>query len=95
MRKLPDIWTDHPEIVRDLLREAGFTCGTEPRVLTGRDPEWTCIVDGTSIAGDIYIHRTDTLSSGDGVSAAWAFAILGVLLVVVLCQAWAIVRLKR
>ena len=39
--KMPDIWTHHPEIVRDLLREAGFTCGVEPRILKGRDPDWT------------------------------------------------------
>jgi hypothetical protein len=31
---MPDIWTHHPEIVRDLLREAGFTCGVEPRMKT-------------------------------------------------------------
>ena len=34
---MPDIWTHHPEIVRDLLREAGFTWGAEPRILEGRD----------------------------------------------------------
>jgi hypothetical protein len=31
---------------------AGLTCGVEPRILKGRDPEWTCIVDGKRIAGD-------------------------------------------
>ncbi len=56
---MPDIWTHHPEIVRDLLREAGFTCGVEPRILKGRDPDWTCIVDGKRIAGDIYIHQAE------------------------------------
>jgi hypothetical protein len=91
---MPDIWTEHPEIVRDLLREAGFTCGVEPRVLTGRDPAWTCVLDGTSIAGDIYIHQLDA-ASGRGVSAVWALVVLVVLLVAVACQAFAIVRLKR
>jgi hypothetical protein len=94
VRKMPDIWTEHPEIVRDLLREAGFTCGVEPRVLTGRDPEWTCILDGSSIAGDIYIHHLDA-ASGRGVSTVWALVVLGVLLVAVVCQALVIVRLKR
>ena len=93
-RKLPDIWTEHPEIVRDLLREAGFTCGVAPRVLPGRDPEWTCIIDGSNIAGDIYIHQLDTVP-GHGTPAAWPLAVLGLLLVVVLCQAWAIIRLRR
>jgi hypothetical protein len=92
--KLPDIWTEHPEIVRDLLREAGFTCGVAPRVLPGRDPEWTCIIDGSNIAGDIYIHQLDTVP-GHGTPAAWLLAVLGLLLVVVLCQAWAIIRLRR
>jgi hypothetical protein len=90
---MPDIWTEHPELVRDLLREAGFTCGVEPRVLTGRDPEWTCILDGTSIAGDIYIHHLDAASS-HGVSTLW-LVVLGVLLVAVVCLASVIVRLKR
>jgi hypothetical protein len=93
---LPDIWTEHPEIVRDLLREAGLTCGVEPRILKGRDPDWTCILDGKNIAGDIYIHRADTIL-GVGMAAV-AFALLGVLLVVVIAllwQAWVISRLKR
>jgi hypothetical protein len=49
VRKLPDVWTEHPEIVRDLLREAGVTCGVQPRILQGRNPDWTCIVDGKNI----------------------------------------------
>jgi hypothetical protein len=95
-RKLPDIWTEHPEIVRDLLREAGLTCGVEPRILKGRDPDWTCILDGKNIAGDIYIHQADTIL-GVGIAAV-AFALLGVLLgvvIVLLWQAWVISRLKR
>jgi hypothetical protein len=95
-RKVPDIWTEHPEIVRDLLREAGLTCGVEPRILKGRDPDWTCILDGKNIAGDIYVHQADTIL-GVGMAAV-AFALLGVLLVVVivlLWQAWVISRLKR
>ncbi|NLE81018.1 MAG: hypothetical protein GX610_15830 [Rhodococcus sp.] len=88
---MPDIWAEHPEIVRDLLREAGFTCGTQPRFLPGRDPEWTCTFDGNNIAGDIYIHHLDAVP-GDGAPAVWLLVILGLLLVVVLCQAWAIIR---
>jgi hypothetical protein len=90
---MPDVWTAHPEIVRDLLREAGFTCGVEPRILKGRDPEWTCIVDGQRIAGDIYVHQADTILSA-GI-AALVFGLLGILLLVVLCEAWVIIRLKR
>jgi hypothetical protein len=93
-RKLPDIWTEEPEIVRDLLRGAGFTCGVEPRILPGRDPEWTCIVDGGDIAGDLYIHHVDT-APGHGSAAAWAPVIVGILLVVVVTQAWALIRLRR
>jgi hypothetical protein len=96
VRKLPDIWTQHPETVRDLLREATFTCGVQPRILKGRDPDWTCIIDGKNIGGDIYIHRADTIL-GVGMSTV-AFALLGVLvavLVAALWQAWLIIRLKR
>lgn len=96
MRKLPDVWTEHPEIVRDLLREAGFTCGVEPRILKGRNPDWTCIIDGKRIGGDIYIHQADTIL---GVSmGAVVLVLLGLLVaavVVVLWQARMITRLKR
>jgi hypothetical protein len=93
---LPDVWTKHPEIVRDLLREAGFTCGVDPRILKGRDPDWTCIIDGKRIGGDIYIHQADTIF---GVSmGAVVLVVLGMLVavvVVVLWQARVITRLKR
>jgi hypothetical protein len=90
---MPDIWTHHPEIVRDLLREAGFTCGVEPRILKGRDPDWTCIVDGKKIAGDIYVHQADMILSAG--MAALVFGLLGVLLLVALSEAWVIIRLRR
>jgi hypothetical protein len=96
VRKLPDVWTEYPEIVRDLLSEAGFTCGVAPRVLKGRDPDWTCIIDGQRIGGDIYIHRADTVL---GVSMETvAFTLFGALIVVLLVALWqtrAIIRLKR
>ena len=96
LRKLPDIWTEHPEIVRDLLREAGFSCGVEPRILKGRDPDWTCIIDGQRIGGDIYIHQADTIL---GVSmGAVVFALFGAqiaVLLVVLWQTSVIIILKR
>lgn len=60
---MPDVWTRHPDIVRDLLKEGGFTCGVAPRVLKGRDPAWTCVIDGKRISGDIYIHHVDKLRS--------------------------------
>ncbi len=96
VRKLPDIWTEYPEIVRDLLREAGFSCGVEPRILEGRDPDWTCIIDGQRISGDIYIHQADTIL---GVSlGAAVFALFGALIAVLLVVLWqtrVIISLKR
>jgi hypothetical protein len=90
---MPDIWTHHPELARDLLREAGFTCGVQPRILKGRDPDWTCAVDGKTVAGDIYIHQADTILSAG--MTALVFGLLGVLLLVALCQALVIIRLRR
>ena len=58
---MPDIWTKHPEIVRDLLKEAGFRCGVEGRFLKGRDPAWTCAFDGKAMYGDLYIHHVNEL----------------------------------
>lgn len=60
---MPDVWTKHPDIVRDLLKEGGFKCGVAPRVLKGRDPAWTCVIDGKKISGDLYIHHADKLRS--------------------------------
>jgi len=82
---MPDVWTEHREIVRSLLREAGFTCGSEPRILKGRDPEWTCIVDGNTISGDIYIHSADT-TLGVGTTGLVAASIALLLAVVAACQ---------
>lgn len=58
---MPDVWTKHPDIVRDLLKDAGFTCGVKGRFLQGRDPAWTCIYDGKTMKGDLYIHHADKL----------------------------------
>jgi hypothetical protein len=60
---MPDVWTKHPEIVRDLLKDAGFTCGAEPRFLKPRDPAWTCVYDGPTMKGDLYIHPVSALRS--------------------------------
>ena len=96
VRKLPDIWTEYPEIVRDLLREAGFSCGVEPRILKGRDPDWTCIIDGQRIRGDIYIHQADTiLGVSMGAAMFGLFGALIAVLLVVLWQTWVIISLKR
>jgi hypothetical protein len=96
VRTMPDVWTEYPEIVRDLLLEAGFTCGVEPRILEGRDPEWTCIIDGERMGGDIYIHQADTILglTMETVVAAMFGALIAVLLVV-LWQARVIISLKR
>ena len=94
---MPDIWTERPEIVRDLLQEAGFTCGVEPRILEGRDPAWTCIVDGQRTSGDIYIHRADTIL-GVSMGLTTVLALLGALIAVLLVVLWqtrVIITLKR
>jgi hypothetical protein len=72
---MPDVWTKHPDIVRDLLKEAGFKCGVEGRFLKGRDPAWTCIYDGKTMKGDLYIHHADRLRGdiplgGDSLTAS-------------------------
>jgi hypothetical protein len=72
---MPDVWTKHPDIVRDLLKEAGFKCGVEGRFLKGRDQAWTCIYDGKTMKGDLYIHHVDRLRSdiplgGDSLTAS-------------------------
>ena len=67
---MPDVWTKHPEIVRDLLKEAGFKCGVQGRFLKGRDPAWTCVFDGKAMSGDLYIHHADQLRSERPVDGA-------------------------
>ena len=64
--------------------------------MKGRDPDWTCIIDGQRIGGDIYIHRADTilgLSMGEAVFAL--FGVLIAVLLVVLWQTRVIISLKR
>ena len=105
--EMPDVWTKHPEIVRDLLKEGGFTCGVEPRVLKGRDPAWTCIIDGKRIRGDIYIHHVDKLRSergaqdtplavhaGMGVVGDWTLPVIVLLVALVVGQWLAMTRLR-
>ena len=98
---MPDIWTKHPDIVRDLLKEAGFRCGVEGRFLKGRDPAWTCAFDGKTMYGDLYIHHVDQLRSerpldnAPGPSKAalgefgdWSIPILALLLGVAVARRW-------
>ena len=101
---MPDIWTKHPEIVRDLLQVGSFKCGVEPRVLKGRDANWTCIVDGKAMSGDLYVHHVEEILKGptaverpQGMDSigGWEFIVLGVLLAIILGQSWAIRRLRR
>lgn len=100
---MPDIWTKHPEIVRDLLKEGGFKCGVEPRILKGRDPNWTCIVNGKKLGGDLYIHRVEEIlktppavepSGWSAMLGGWEFVLWGILLAIIVVQTWAIRRLK-
>ena len=90
---MPDIRTHHPDVVRDLLEQGGFRCGVEPRILEGRDPAWTCVVDGEDVSGDIYIH--DAGSGGVQLTELIAWGGLAVLAVVALLEAWMIVRLRH
>lgn len=75
---MPDVWTKHPDIVRDLLKEGGFKCGVAPRVLKDRDPAWTCIIDGKKLSGDLYIHHVATLKSELGPPDAPASMLAGI-----------------
>jgi hypothetical protein len=89
---LPDGTTPHPAIVRSLLDAGGFHCGVQPRILEGRDPNWTCIIDGQTISGDIYIHQQ---GSGASRSDILIWGGLAVLTIIVLIQAWIIFRQRR
>ena len=59
----PDIWTKHPEIVREVLQKAGFKCGVKPTILPekGKDierkPEWTCRFEWTGGYAEFYIPQ--------------------------------------
>jgi len=90
---VPDIYTDHPDIVRGLLAEGDFTCGVEPRLLEGRDPAWTCVVDGERLSGDLYVHERSAADLG----LPWwlAAAIAAAVLAVLAAQTLLIVRLRR
>lgn len=101
---MPDIWTKHPEIVRALLQEGGVhlrRCPA-PRVLRDRDPAWTCIIDGKTLRGDLYIHHVEALTQAPGQAGPWAtppgggwelpaIALLGA---VVVAQGFYLIRLK-
>jgi MYXO-CTERM domain-containing protein len=79
---MPDIWTKHPDIVRDLLKEAGFKCGAEPRFLKPRDPAWTCTFDGKQMKGDLYIHPAPgnlSVDAGDWTAPLLALALAAVI----------------
>jgi hypothetical protein len=92
---VPDISTPHPELVRDLLEQAGIQCGVEPRVLQGRDPDWTCIINGQTLSGDLYIHPTDDVVAGMGTTELIAWIVVGALVLTVLLMAIAILRMRR
>jgi len=60
----PDIWTKHPEIVRNVLVKAGFECGVKPTILPERDgiirkPEWTCRYTWEDGYAEFYIHKIE------------------------------------
>lgn len=103
---MPDIWTKHPEIVRDLLKAGGLRCGVEPRIVKDKDPSMTCAVDGENLWGDIYINHVKELTSeparpqaslpgSSGVGWEVFIALTSLLLIVVGIQAWTIRKLRR
>ena len=58
---MPDVWTNNPEKLRDIMIESGAVCGAEPRVLKPRDAEWTCHIDSKGWLRDMYIHPVTDL----------------------------------
>lgn len=58
---MPDVWTTNPEHLREMLTAAGIRCAIKPRVITNRDPEWTCGYDSAGWIRDVYIHDVAAL----------------------------------
>lgn len=53
---MPDNFTTNPTHLRKAVQGLGAECGVFPRVISSRDPEWTCYMDSDIWQGDIYIH---------------------------------------
>lgn len=58
---MPDVYTHGAKKLRSMLSDTGWKCGVEGRILKGRDPELTCIIDTPKWYGDIYIHSAREL----------------------------------
>ena len=80
---MPDVWTTNPERLRGMLGEnhtQGIRCGEPPRVLTDRDPAWTCVMEWNSAdvrwLGDIYIHDVRDIFFSTGSPFTWLFFLI-------------------
>lgn len=64
---MPDIWTKHPQIVREVLERAGFKCNVEPTILPTKEPgitrkrEWTCRFSWPGGYAEFYVHDVKEL----------------------------------
>lgn len=78
---MPDVWTTNPPKLRNMLQEAGVSCGHPSRVLHPRDPEWTCRVDSDGVLRDLYIHDFRELYRDPLIAVPAVFALVfGILL---------------
>jgi len=73
---MPDIYTHRPDIVKQILEEAGFRCGIQPRILP-RLPEETCTFQGKNLYGEIYVHSVETFAQD---SIVWLLLLVIILL---------------
>jgi len=94
---MPDIWTKHPDVVKRLLEAGDFECGKEPRIFKDRDPESTCIVDGETIYGDLYVHHISELPEKPPASVAefLPFLVVGLVLGFILTKLFSQTALLR
>lgn len=75
---MPDIWTNYPEIVKEILKEAGFRCGVEPQILP-RAASDTCRFIKEGFLGEIYVHQLGFATPNTLIALA-AGVLLGVLI---------------
>jgi hypothetical protein len=78
---MPDVWSNNPAKLRNMLTHGGFDCGKEPRILKPRDPYWTCHINWPEYYGDVYIHHTKEFFLGPLVVAPLGLAlVLGIVI---------------
>lgn len=64
---MPDVWTEHPKKLKKMLSEHknDISCGITPTILTPRDPEWTCRLEGDGWYGEVYIHGQGSIITSE------------------------------